>query len=473
MTDNEYTDGQAVKLSLSAKKLSVLNEMSNDLDKTDDSIKKLKQEDEADEEEVFKNAEECETDDKLVESRSNNMADSSLLSSSSSTSSLSMSPNLTTSSKQAFQPLPGLQIAAEWYKQYEDRILNHKNAVLPAGLQYLKPSVSLNSRLNSPLSTHHSSPIVNQTGSAADSLMLMERFYSSHLLPPPQPPVATGNSTSFNILKNSNLDQVSDKQLLVAQQALFAQYAQHLYISNHGTNPSALSGTNKLFNPHLSSNNNSSNNMHFQHSQHNTNGVNFANGPIESHLIEKEREHRYLASLNLYHQNMTSTSSPFHHHHHNHHHAGAQFVPFQSYGTVNREISSSGASQRIHNESISPAIPSLSSSSASNNTNNNSFNQSILNNQNNMDRHVRTNSSGSNINANSNNANGRRRANNSSGSRSPSPTSSQLSGNVDCDEDEEDCDETDSQSLNAANGEWTYEEQFKQVNQVLLFFLIK
>ncbi len=60
----------------------------------------------------------------------------------------------------------------------------------------------------------------------------------------------------------------------------------------------------------------------------------------------------------------------------------------------------------------------------------------------------------------------------SSESRSPSPTSSQQSGlhdtaggmggMDDCDELDE-CE--DSQSINGgANGEWTYEEQFKQVN---------
>jgi len=56
------------------------------------------------------------------------------------------------------------------------------------------------------------------------------------------------------------------------------------------------------------------------------------------------------------------------------------------------------------------------------------------------------------------------RGDNSSGSRSPSPSSSQLSGNAGCDEEDEDCgDDLDSQSIGAANGEWTYEEQFKQV----------
>ncbi len=68
------------------------------------------------------------------------------------------------------------------------------------------------------------------------------------------------------------------------------------------------------------------------------------------------------------------------------------------------------------------------------------------------------------LNAHASNKSGVSRGDNSSGSRSPSPSSSQLSGNAGCDEEDEDCgDDLDSQSIGAANGEWTYEEQFKQV----------
>lgn len=135
----------------------------------------------------------------------------------------------------------------------------------------------------------------------------------------------------------------------------------------------------------------------------------------QSDLIEKERE-RYLASLNF----------GF-----NPHHAQNQF---------NHHM----FNQRSHE---SPRTPSGMSINTNMNLNNNQNMKdsdkaalmAIMNGQ----RRARGNSSGN--------------------SRSPSPSSSQHSGQIDCEEDEDNCGD-DSQSINAANGEWTYEEQFKQVN---------
>ncbi|CAF0710922.1 unnamed protein product [Brachionus calyciflorus] len=59
----------------------------------------------------------------------------------------------------------------------------------------------------------------------------------------------------------------------------------------------------------------------------------------------------------------------------------------------------------------------------------------------------------------------RNRGNSSCDSRSISPSSSQHSAQIDCEEDDENLAD-DSQSINAANGEWTYEEQFKQLYEL-------
>ena len=119
-------------------------------------------------------------------------------------------------------------------------------------------------------------------------------------------------------------------------------------------------------------------------------------------------------------------SSPFHSNHHFGH-------PYHHHQQQQRHI----------NQSESPVTPSSSSSSSNNNINN-----QLLSGQysGRMAASDKINSHG----------------NNSSGSRSPSPASSQLSGHGGCDEEEDEYD--DSQSINAANGEWTYEEQFKQVS---------
>ena len=356
-----------------------------------------------------------ETENNKLKNEQHILKDSSILSSSSSVSSASISPNSksTSSVNKSFQPLPSLQIAAEWYKQYEDRLLANRPNMLSANLQHLKPPMNPfnNSRLNSP--NQQSSPIAssNQTTpqstsvSSNDSSLLMERFYS-------QQAVSQGLPFS-NIMKNSS-EMTADKQLLLAsQQALLAQYAQ-FYSQNNGSQhlPASLL-------PMLSqAASNLPNGKLLNHSQQ---------GP-DSYLnnessIEKDR---YLASMNLYHQ--TSTSSPLHQH------SAGSFNPYQ----FNRR---DPISHRINSDLISPATPS------SNNNTKSSHSIQQLNQQHLLNR-----------------------GDNSSGSRSPSPTSSQLSGNAGCDEDEDDCD--DSQSINAANGEWTYEEQFKQVIYSLSFNLV-
>lgn len=303
-----------------------------------------------------------------------------------------------------FQPLPGLQIAAEWYKQYEDRLINQRSALF-AGLHNLKAPVQFaSSRMNSPnqqssplpANTSSSSSGSNQTtpsSSSNDSSLLMERFYSQ--LP--------GGSLVNGPHTGSPFGNI-DKQQLLAQQTLLTQYAQQFY--GNGQAPAALLPLLSKFNPH--------NNPHNQQ-DHSTNSASDAD------------KDRYLAQLNMYHQNMTSgTSSPFQQSNGNHH--GYQAGQRGSTSTQNESLATQS-----------------SNASSSNNNGNNAY----------LARMIGENKTVKNSN----------HGNNSSGSRSPSPASSQLSGHVNmlgCDED--DCDEyDDSQSINAANGEWTYEEQFKQV----------
>lgn len=134
-----------------------------------------------------------------------------------------------------------------------------------------------------------------------------------------------------------------------------------------------------------------------------------------SDLIEKERE-RYLSGLNFGFANSHPVPNPLH---------------FGGHPLFN--------SQRGHE---SPRTP-LGNNSSNTNTNTSSQKDAIQ-----MAR-MRGNSSGN--------------------SRSPSPSSSQHSAQIDCEEDEENCGD-DSQSINAANGEWTYEEQFKQVECYFSFY---
>ena len=380
--------------------------------------------------------------------RLNNFTDTSLLSSSS-----SLSPSLKSSTIIAntslLKPFQSSQIGnnvnpamAEWYKQYEDRLFNHRNAaVLAAGLHYLKPpSIASNSRLNSPSqqSQHHtqSSPINSNsqaTPGSSDSSLLIERFYSN------MPQSANTSSSSGNlsssspfssILKSSassssslnsiNTDHQPEK--LLAHQALLAQYAQQFYLSNGGMTPGHQNGA--PFNPQMAAAMAVAAAAAHSHNGSNPNHTNFIHHGLNPESIDKERE-RYLASLyNQHHPNL----SPFHHAPPN----------FPSHPQFNPHFSH----QRHQSGSISPTTPMSSSSSSTN--------------QNHLQNHINEiNDRDGNRNCpSSNNSRSLRRGN----SRSPSPTSSQQSGN----EEEEDCD--DSQSINAANGEWTYEEQFKQVN---------
>ncbi len=352
---------------------------------------------------------EDDTEDKSAEpSNKPNTTDTSILS----TSSASLSPNIKSSSSSSssssyhsssqpnkpFQPLPGLQIAAEWYKQYEDRILSQRSALF-AGLSNIKPS---------PMHNHNTSPVSNQqqqqssplqgsnqttpssssAPSSNDSSLLMERFYSQL----PQPTVASPFGLKLN-------DVPADKTqlLLASHQALIAQYAQQIYGNQNGLIP-------KIFNP-------SNQNQH------------------ESSNHESEKD-RYLASLGLY-NNMNTSGS--------YNTGGGHFNLYQRQHQVNGDL-------------ISPATPLSNSSSNSNNQ----FNQML-----NRDHNLRAVNNSTNNNTNNSRVNC---GNHSSYSRSPSPSSSQLSGNAGCDEEDEDCgDDLDSQSIGVANGEWTYEEQFKQV----------
>lgn len=365
-----------------------------------------------------------ETENNKLKNDPHNMKDSSILSSSSSASSACLSPvsKSSASVNKSFQPLQSLQIAAEWYKQYEERLLENRTNILSGGLQQMKPPINLfnNSQLNSP--NQQSSPISNSNQttpqsssvSSNDSSLLMERFYSQ--LPSSLASQhATTQGLPFPTTMKNNVDMAADKQLLLAsQQALLAQYAQ-FYSHHNGAQHSPASLLPMLSQAAA----NLPNGKLLSHSQQAPDSY------LNKESIEKER---YLASLNLYHQ--TSTSSPLNNH---------SMGPFNPYQFSRRDP----ISNRINNDLISPATSSLNISikSSQHSTSSNQLNQQQIHN----------------------------RGDNSSGSRSPSPTSSQLSGNAGCDEDEEDCD--DSQSINAANGEWTYEEQFKQVKIIKLLIL--
>lgn len=384
-------------------------------------------------------------DTKTVASNPNGLAnrsaiDTSLLSSSSSSSSsASLSPNLKSSSTSSLssqgKPFPLGIHPNEWYKQYEDRFFNHRNAVLAAasGLHsYLKPPTDrpVTSSLNSPngqsssqSSTNssnpqiQSSPISNssQATPLSDSSLLMERFYSS------VPNSANLSSSPFaNILKSQsgaqNDPQAADKLLAASHQALLAQYAQQFYLNGQNGSPAQAGATPGGY-PNMAAMMAAAahGNTHFLHSSASNSASNPATANTE--LLEKERE-RYLASL--YHQHQQGMS-PFGHHAQPHH------FPHPQFGHFNRNQNDSTAN----------------SSSNSIGFNQNSQRQILESGRGGMHHESR---------------NGRR---NSSGSRSPSPSSSQHSGGDGCEDEDQDID--DSQSINAANGEWTYEEQFKQV----------
>jgi hypothetical protein len=364
----------------------------------------------------------------------NNTIDTSLLSSSS-----SLSPNLKSSSsssntslnqqKQAsFQPFGGTAAAAaaaEWYKQYEDRFFN-RNPIFPnpAGLHnYLKqpviPSLDrTSSRINSPNgqslqsnSTHvnqqvQSSPVTNsnQTTPQSSDSSLLMERFYSNV------PHALGASSPFTnmLLKPPISSATNNPNSSNEAEKLLA--ASHQAILAQYAQQFYLNGSqNSPVLPtqaHVGSNG-------FNHSRMAAAAaaamaanyhLHSSSNNPESQQISEKE--RYLASLNY--QNLP----PFHPN------------PFNSFNSNNRSHSDSQQSQ-----------------SQSNYNNINGTSQRIDDTHNSRNR------------------------NNSSGSRSPSPTSSQQSGNG-CEEDEEDCE--DSQSINAGNGEWTYEEQFKQV--IILFF---
>lgn len=278
--------------------------------------------------------------------------------------------------------------AFEWCKQQMsagigmDRLLDPRNGLFAAGLQYLKPTPTHLAPNSASLSSSRiSSPNVSGYDPAAAVAAMMAasqmdpRFYAH--LPPP-----ISNYIPKQVNQHFDSTQISEKQ------AMYTQY--------NGL-PTASPFMQHHHSPSLTSTSN--------------------NSLVDSN---REREH-FLAS---FYNNQHQMASPFSHH-------------------FNRNIH-----QSQQHGSLSPNTPQSSlSSSVSSSQNNTSFNQLMH-----MSHHDRA------VNV--------RRQNNSSDSRSVSPSSSQQSGLHDngCDEDDmDDCD--DSQSINGgANGEWTYEEQFKQVN---------
>ena len=237
--------------------------------------------------------------------------------------------------------------------------------------------------------------------------------------PPFLSALKTANSTG-------EAPQFADK-LLASHQALLAQYAQQFYLNGGG--PSSVNG-NPMMPPQflqsamaaMAAANATNPSAHqFLHSSTNNSSNSNTSAQTNATLTdaEKDRE-RYLSSL--YHQQNQQGNSGFH----------------PSTAAFNGPLHTSFG-QRGPNHDIS--LNGFSSSQAMLAAHHHHQLQQKQH-QNEMRRHQ-----------------------NSSSSRSPSPTSSQQSGNAGCDEgdeDDEDCD--DSQSINAANGEWTYEEQFKQVS---------
>lgn len=273
----------------------------------------------------------------------------------SSTSSASQSPGRA----QTTRPMPGLQVAAEWYKQYE--MLSHRTALF-AGLQGMRPQASpLHTQSPSVLqqSSSQSTPSSSSAPSSNDSSLL----YSHHQASFPKP-------------------AEHDKQqiLMASHQALLAQYAQQFYAGQNapsGLLPMLAHHTPKLFSPD-------------QHEQQHNN-----------------------SQLNLY-PHLSATSSPF---------PGAP-GPFQFYGRhpTGQAPIAGHFGQSMGQHPIRSGLPTRGITSAD--------------------------------------------------SRSPSPASSHPNYPLSCDEDDEENEDADSQSINAANGEWTYEEQFKQVCRTVLYLFL-
>jgi hypothetical protein len=264
------------------------------------------------------------------------------------------------------------QQPTDWYKQYEDKIYSqaqaHRNAVLAASLQYLKPIererflAQLNSfnnptRLLTPPPSSSSSsssssstqqnisPSSTNSNSSTTNETLIERYYTSTISP--------YQVNNYNNNNNKSLNSDQDK-LIAAHQAIIAQYAQQFNVYQaHGP--------------------------HFQHPlTHHTNSSFSTPTPTDPRLYQSEKDRHPLSTFNLY--------TP-----------GHIFSNRDSSKPLNPISTTSTSSLSIDEQRVSP----------------------------------HTNS---------------------------------YDDNMDEDNDDDNGDDGENQSLNDTNGEWTYEEQFKQVN---------
>ncbi len=410
--------------------------------------------------------------------------------------------------------------AFEWCKQQMsagigiDRLLDSRTglfaaAAAAAGLQsYLKPSSQTggvsggsaipnsSSRITSPSLSHtlNSNGYDSATTAAMAAMMAVDpsRFYANLPSGSSQLPLSSSSSSSSvaaaavasalpnNSSSNSFLAHMAkhstvNNQFTDEKHLQQAMYAQHVFTQQQQQQSHSTGFTPNAMAAMAASANGSSPfnlNIHQQQQSHHSS----ASSDSNQRQQQLERDH-FIASLyNQSHHHPHMSASPFGHHFGRNMHQQTHF-----------------------NDSISPSTPnqssslstSLSTSGSSGNLSSASFTQLMHLNQQQHILDMEANGNRSSISNNSRHVqnnnqpqqqhNQRRHhqgqqpqqqshgMNGSAESRSPSPTSSQQSGVHDagCDEDDmEDCE--DSQSIGGgANGEWTYEEQFKQVNIVI------
>jgi hypothetical protein len=364
-----------------------------------------------------------------------NTNDTSLLSSSSTASSLSPNNQQKFSSFNSpfsqTKSLPTQFQSLDWYKQYE--LVNQRNSLLANGLQnYLKPNQQ---QQNSPNAQSNSSSLSNSiqttpsssSSSSSSSIVqesLLERLYPNLL----QSNGAAQFSNMFKFGQNESVDK------LHAHQALLAQYAQQLYLNSPngvaapGALPPPPPGTTAAHMASLLSNGLNHPNLAalMAATQQSSNSINANNihSSSSSTALQDDKE-RYLASLYNQHQQFLHQANNSAHSNH----------------------------PLAHATNIHPQLGSK------------DFNLSSLMLQRNEERTMNAN-----MHSNSTSNLKVRRRTHSTCTRSPSPASSdQTAGcgrNEEDDElEDEDCFD-DGQSINgqSGNGEWTYEEQFKQVS---------
>jgi len=365
-----------------------------------------------------------------------NTNDTSLLSSSSTASSLSPNNQQKFSSfsspfNQA-KSLPSQFQSLDWYKQYE--LMNQRNNFLANGLQnYLKPNQQQQQQQNSPNAQSSSSSLSNSiqttpssSSSSSSSSMaqdsILERLYPNLLQ-------SNGAAPFANLLKFGQNESV-DK--LNAHQALLAQYAQQLYLNSPngagalGALPPPPPGAAAAHMASLLSNGLNHPNLAVMMAATQQNSANNIHSSSNPTTLQDEKE-RYLASLyNQQQQFLHLPNNPQH--------------PLPHPGNFHPQLSSKD------------------------------FNLSSLIHQRNEERTTNAhNNSSSNSNLKV------RRRTHSTCTRSPSPASSEQTAGCGRNGDEEELDDEDcfddGQSINgqSGNGEWTYEEQFKQVRTFCYF----